>query len=71
MQSGRVKQITTRGRIVLDVDGRMVVADVQNGGGGWIGDEVEGPMHLGLQTWRHTLTGMLTIVRVITNDLVD
>ena len=71
MQSGRVKKITTRGRIALDVNGRLIVADVQSGGGGWIGDEVEGPMHLGLQTWRHTRTGMLTVVHVIANDLTQ
>jgi hypothetical protein len=69
MAYGRVKQITTRGRIALEVGDRLVVAEIHSGGGGWVGDEVEGPMRLGTQTWRHTQTGMLSVVNVFANDV--
>jgi len=44
LSSGRILSISSRGRITLDVDGRLVIGQLLDGAGGWIGERVEGCM---------------------------
>ena len=65
MERGVITAISPRGRVLVRHGTRIVVADIQSGGGGWIGDEVEGDLRVGLRTFRHVGTGALSIVYVI------
>ena len=65
MDRGIITAINARGRILVRVGMRVVIADIQNGGGCWIGDEIEGDTRTGLHTWRHVGSGALSIVHVI------
>ena len=65
---GRILSISSRGRITLDVDGRLVIGQLLDGGGGWLGDRVEGGMHPGLQTWRHAGSAIVSHVQVLLSE---
>lgn len=69
--SGRILSISSRGRITLDVDGRLVIGQLLNGGGGWIGDRVEGGMHPGVQSWRHVGSAIVSHVQVLLGECVQ
>jgi len=66
--SGRILSIGSRGRITLDVDGRLVIGQLLDGGGGWVGDCVEGGMHPGLQVWRHVGSAIVSYVHVMLSE---
>jgi hypothetical protein len=65
MELGTIIRINARGRVAVEITGWVVVADIQSGGGGWIGDAIEGDMRPGPRTWRNITTGSLTVVQVI------
>lgn len=66
--SGRILSISSRGRITLDVDGRLVIGQLLDGGGGWVGDRVEGGMQPGLQAWRHVGSAIVSHVQVLLSE---
>ena len=66
---GHVRSIDRRGRIVLDVEGRLVLGQVLDGGGGWIGDPLVGDVRPGLRTWRHPRNGIVLLVQVLLAEL--
>jgi len=53
MQIGTIIQIDSRGRISVQIPGRVVYARILSGGG-QRGDQVEGYMKAGLCTWMIT-----------------
>ncbi|NUS37854.1 MAG: hypothetical protein HOQ02_02355 [Lysobacter sp.] len=65
IRHGHVRSIDNRGRIALEVDGRLVFGQMLDGGGGWIGDPLVGDIRPGLRTWRHPRNGMLVHVQVL------
>lgn len=65
---GRILSISSRGRITLDVEGRLVIGQLLDGGGGWIGDRVEGGMHAGFQAWRHVGSTIVSHVQVLLSE---
>jgi hypothetical protein len=66
--TGRILSISSRGRITLDMDGCLVIGQLLDGGGGWIGDRVEGDMRPGLQVWRHRGSAIVSYVQVILSE---
>lgn len=68
MERGTVKQINTRGRVTVQLSGRVVVADIHSGSGSCIGDRVEGDMRPGFHTWRNVGSSILSVVHVIATD---
>jgi hypothetical protein len=68
VSTGRILSISSRGRITLDVDGRLVIGQLLDGGGGWVGDRVEGAMHPGLQLWRHVGSAIVSHVQVLLTE---
>ena len=66
--TGRILSISSRGRITLDVEGCLVIAQLLDGGGGWIGDRVEGHMDAGLQAWRHVGSAIVSHVQVLLSE---
>lgn len=69
LRLGHVRSIGSRGRIVLEVEGCLVVGDVLDGGGGWIGDPLVGDVRPGLRTWRHPRNGTVVRVQVLMAEL--
>lgn len=65
---GRILSISTRGRITLDVEGCLVIGQLLDGGGGWIGDRVEGDMRAGFQAWRHVGSAIVSHVQVLLSE---
>jgi hypothetical protein len=68
VSTGRILSISSRGRITLDVEGRLVIGQLLDGGGGWVGDRVEGGMHPGLQVWRHAGSAIVSHVQVLLTE---
>ena len=66
--TGRILSISSRGRLALDVDGRLVIGQLLDGGGGWIGDRVEGDMTPGEQAWRHVGSAIVSRVHVLMSE---
>jgi hypothetical protein len=64
-ERGIIERIDTRGRITLRLPDRVVVAEVNNGSGGCIGDTIEGDMRPGLRSWRNVGNGILSVVHVV------
>ena len=69
MERGVIERIDTRGRITVRLPDRVVVAQVNNGSGGCVGDRIEGDMRPGLRSWRNVGNGILSVVRVIDEPL--
>ena len=67
---GRILSISSRGRITLDVGGRLVLGQLLDGGGGWVGDHVEGGMTPGVQAWRHPASDIVSHVQVLLSEYV-
>lgn len=65
---GRIISISSRGRVTLDVGGCLVIGQLLDGGGGWIGDRVEGDMRPGLQMWRHRGSAIVSVVQVLLSE---
>ena len=68
LATGRILSISSRGCITLDVDGGLVIGQLLDGGGGWVGDRVEGAMQPGLQVWRHRGSAIVSVVQVILSE---
>ena len=66
--TGRILSISSRGRITLDVGGRLVLGQLLDGGGGWVGDHVEGDMTPGVQAWRHAGSDIVSHVQVLLSE---
>ena len=66
--TGRILSISSRGRITLDVGGRLVLGQLLDGGGGWVGDRVEGDMAPGVQRWRHPGSDIVSHVQVLLSE---
>ena len=66
--TGRILSISSRARITLDVDGCLVIGQVLDGGGGWVGDRVEGQMQPGVQVWRHRGSAIVSVVQVLLSE---
>ena len=66
--TGHILSISSHGRITLDVDGCLVIGQLLDGGGGWVGDRVEGNMQPGLQAWRHRGSAIVSYVQVILSE---
>lgn len=69
LRHGVVRSITRRGRIALDVDGRLVLGQVLDGGGGWVGDPLVGDVRPGVRTWRHPRNGIIVRVQVLMAEM--
>lgn len=65
IERGTIEQINARGRVTVRLADRRVVADLQSGSGGCIGDLVEGDMALGLRSWRNVGNSILSVVQVV------
>ena len=61
---GRILSISSRGRITLLVEGRLVLGQLLEGGG-WIGDPMEGDMRPGLRLWRNPRNGIVSRLQVL------
>lgn len=68
MSIGRILSISSRGRLAVDVDGRLVIGELLDGGGGWIGDRVEGDMTPGVHAWRHVGSAIVSRVHVLMSE---
>ena len=68
LSSGRILSISSRGRITLDVDGCLVIGQLLDGAGGWIGERVEGGMRPGPQQWRHMGSTIISHVQVLMTE---
>lgn len=66
--TGRILSISRRGRLAVEVDGRLVIGQLLDGGGGWIGDRVEGDMTPGVQAWRHLGSAIVSYVHVLMSE---
>jgi hypothetical protein len=71
MERGIIERIDARGRITVRLPDRVVVAEVNNGSGGCIGDRIEGDMRPGLRSWRNVGNGILSVVHVVAVLPVD
>lgn len=67
---GRILSISSRGRIALDVGGRLVLGQLFEGGG-WIGDQMEGDMRPGLRIWRNPRNGITASLQVLMAEVAD
>ena len=65
---GRILSISSRGRITLDVGGCLVIGQLLDGAGGWIGDRVEGDMRAGFRAWRHVGNTIVSHVQVLLSE---
>jgi hypothetical protein len=68
LATGRILSISSRGRMTLDVAGCLVIGQLLDGGGGWIGDRVEGDMRPGLRAWRHRGSAIVSVVQVLLSE---
>ena len=68
LATGRILSISSRGRVTLDVGGALVIGQLLDGGGGWVGDRVEGDMRPGLQLWRHRGSAIVSVVQVLLSE---
>ena len=68
LATGRILSISSRGRVTLDVEGCLVIGQLLDGGGGWVGDSVEGDMRPGVQIWRHRGSAIVSYVQVMLSE---
>jgi hypothetical protein len=65
IERGTILRIDARGRITVQLRDRVILADLHSGGGGSLGDVVEGRMHLGVHSWRNVANNIVCVVNVV------
>ena len=67
-ERGTILRIDARGRVTVQLRDRVVFAELHSGGGGCVGDIVEGRMLAGVHSWRNVGTNTLCVVHVISPE---
>ena len=67
IERGTILRIDARGRITIQLPDRVVLAELHNGGGGSVGDVLEGRMLRGVHSWRNVRNNILCVVNVISS----
>jgi hypothetical protein len=65
IERGTILRIDARGRITVQLPDRVVLAELHSGGGGSIGDVIEGRMLLGVHSWRNVRNNIVCVVNVV------
>lgn len=68
LERGTIRRIDARGRVTVELEDRLVVADIHSGSGGCIGDIIEGDMQPGVRSWRNVGTSVLSVVEVLGSE---
>ena len=67
IERGTILRIDARGRITVQLPDRVVLAELHSGGGGSVGDVLEGRMLRGVHSWRNVRNNILCVVNVISD----
>lgn len=65
IERGTILRIDARGRITVQLPDRVIQAELHSGGGGSVGDVLEGRMLRGVHSWRNVRNNILCVVNVI------
>lgn len=65
IERATVLRIDARGRITVQLADRVVQAELHSGGGGSVGDVVEGRMLPGVHSWRNVGNNIVCVVNVL------
>jgi hypothetical protein len=67
IERGTILRIDARGRITVQLPDRVVLAELHSGGGGSVGDVLEGRMRPGVHSWRNVGNNILCVVNVVSH----